>query len=182
MVVPFWNPQYLIPILAMLIGNSVSAITIGLDTCLSHFKEGREQVESLLIRGATKWEASRGVITESVRAALAPFLNQISVIALAFLPGMMSGQIVGGAAPDVAAHYQIVLVCLIITSSIVGVWLSCILAVYTVFDKHDRLRVERISRRNEPYSDLLLAVWQSVSLLLPSAPFKAMSRMLAAEK
>lgn len=90
MVVPFWNPQYFIPILAMLIGNSVSAITIGLvrsccccthrtytgalsrgffhfsslvvictnqDTCLSHFRERREQVEALLIRGATKWEA-----------------------------------------------------------------------------------------------------------------------------
>jgi putative ABC transport system permease protein len=79
MVVPFWNPQYFIPILALLIGNSNCTNTVGLvclfstfvcisnfvsnffflfqDTCLSHFKEGREQIEALLIRGATKWEA-----------------------------------------------------------------------------------------------------------------------------
>jgi hypothetical protein len=92
------------------------------DTCLSHFKEGREQVEALIIRGATKWEAryllldclhridtygssihafearsyflcSRGVIAESLRSGLAPFLNQMMIICLAFLPGMMSGKI-----------------------------------------------------------------------------------------
>lgn len=95
------------------------------DTCLSHFKEGREQVEALIIRGATKWEArydsrlclartntdsslrvsfvyacfifvrrSRGVIAESLRTGLAPFLNQMMIICLAFLPGMMSGTLI----------------------------------------------------------------------------------------
>jgi ABC-type iron transport system FetAB permease component len=33
MVVPFWNPRYFIPVLAMLLGNSIGAITIGL-VCL----------------------------------------------------------------------------------------------------------------------------------------------------
>jgi ABC-type iron transport system FetAB permease component len=40
-----------------------------------------------------------------------------------------SGQIMGGASPDVASHYQILLVVLIITSSIIGVWISVVLAV-----------------------------------------------------
>jgi hypothetical protein len=42
-----------------------------------------------------------------------------------------------------------------------------------VFDKHDRLRVERIKRRSEPSGDLLLVVWQQVSVLLPAAPCRS---------
>lgn len=56
-------------------------------------------MELLLAVGASRWEATRGVIQRSVTAAISPALNQMSVIGLVSLPELMSGQILAGASP-----------------------------------------------------------------------------------
>jgi Uncharacterised protein family (UPF0014) len=66
-------------------------------------------VERLLCLGATRAEACAGVLGRATRLAMTPLLNQMSVVGLVSIPGMMTGQILAGNAPLVAARYQMVI-------------------------------------------------------------------------
>lgn len=50
--------------------------------------------------GATRWEATREIIQRSVRVAMTPVLNQMNVVGIVSIPGMMTGQILGGTDPS----------------------------------------------------------------------------------
>ena len=68
-------------------------------------KAGRDRVELLLAIGATRWEATRETVGRSVRVACTPILNQMNVVGLVSIPGMMTGQILSGSDPSQANHW-----------------------------------------------------------------------------
>ena len=144
-VEPWWDPRYLIPILGMVLGNSLTGISIGLDLCLRELDEGRARVEALLAMGATPREASRPVAREALRAGLVPILNSMSVVGLVTVPGMMTGQILGGTDPVLAARYQIVILFLIAGATALGTAAVVLLALRALFDAEGRLRRERLA-------------------------------------
>ena len=59
-------------------------------------------MELLLSMGATRWEASREMIQRCIRLAMTPVLNQMNVVGIVSIPGMMTGQILGGTDPSQA--------------------------------------------------------------------------------
>jgi putative ABC transport system permease protein len=61
---------------------------------------GRDRVELLLSIGASRWEATREPISKSVRIACMPILNQMNVVGIVSIPGMMTGQILSGSDPS----------------------------------------------------------------------------------
>ena len=61
---------------------------------------GKDKIELLLSLGATRWEATREIIQRSVRVAMTPVLNQMNVVGIVSIPGMMTGQILGGTDPS----------------------------------------------------------------------------------
>jgi len=63
---------------------------------------GKDKMELLLSMGATRWEASREIIQRCVRLAMTPVLNQMNVVGIVSIPGMMTGQILGGTDPSQA--------------------------------------------------------------------------------
>lgn len=65
---------------------------------------GADRIERLLSLGASRAEATRELLGRSVRLAMTPLLNQMSVVGLVSIPGMMTGQILGGSNPDQAAR------------------------------------------------------------------------------
>lgn len=65
---------------------------------------GADRIEKLLALGASRTEATQDVLGRSVRLAMTPLLNQMSVVGLVSIPGMMTGQILGGSNPDQAAR------------------------------------------------------------------------------
>ena len=67
----------------------------GSDYCV-----GRESIELLLSIGASRWEATRNAISKAVRVACMPILNQMSVVGVVSIPGMMTGQILSGSDPS----------------------------------------------------------------------------------
>ncbi|MCA9571459.1 MAG: iron export ABC transporter permease subunit FetB [Myxococcales bacterium] len=144
---PWWSPQYLIPMLGMILGNALTGISLGLDRALAELDEGRGRVEALLALGATRWEASRPVAAEALRTGLVPILNAMSAVGLVTIPGMMTGQILGGTEPSLAARYQILILFLIAFATALGTGLSVLFALLAVFDDQHRLRGERISTR-----------------------------------
>lgn len=144
---PWWDPRYVIPILGMILGNGLTGISLGLEMCLEELDEGRERVEALLAMGATPREAARPVARKALRGGLVPILNSMSVVGLVTVPGMMTGQILGGTDPMLAARYQIMILFLIAGATSLGTAGVVLFALRALFDPRGRLRLERLARR-----------------------------------
>jgi len=141
---PWWEPRYLIPMLGMILGNGLTGISLGLDRCLQQLDEHRDRVDALLGFGAAPWEASRPIVADALRAGMIPILNSMTVVGLVTIPGMMTGQILGGTPPLQAAAYQMLILFLIAAATGIGTLVSILLATRAVFDSAGRLRPERI--------------------------------------
>jgi putative ABC transport system permease protein len=146
-VSPWYDPQYLIPMLGMLLGNACSGVAVGLSTVLDELSSGRDKVEMLLAMGATRMEASREVVQRASRMALTPLLNTMNVVGIVSIPGMMTGQILGGSDPSVAARYQIIVMFLIGAATGLSSVATIMLAVVSLIDDKHRLRSERLQPR-----------------------------------
>eukprot|EP01065_Artemidia_motanka_P033047 TRINITY_DN40019_c0_g1_i1.p1 TRINITY_DN40019_c0_g1~~TRINITY_DN40019_c0_g1_i1.p1 ORF type:complete len:377 (+),score=99.81 TRINITY_DN40019_c0_g1_i1:13-1143(+) len=157
---PWFNPQYLIPLSGMLLNNALSAITIGVAELLQglHGTDG-ENAEILLCSGASRWEAVRPLVARSVRNGLIPTFNQMCQIGLVSIPGMMTGQILGGNPPFQAALYQAMVMFLISFTGSVGLTCTCIFAVHSVIDGGNRLRRTRLTKKEKTSDFVGGLVW-----------------------
>ncbi len=146
-VEPWWTPQYLVPLVGMVLGNALNGVSLGVDRALTLLDEQRQAIEALVARGATRFEAARPVAAEAVRTGMLPILNTLSAVGLVTIPGMMTGQILGGTPPGLAARYQLLILFLIAGAVASGTAIAVGGALMLVFDSEHRLRVERIARR-----------------------------------
>lgn len=117
---PWWKPQYFIPLSGMVLGNSMTALAISIDRLFSDLKARRDEVEMKLCLGASAREACEDVVRDSVKAGMIPTINSMMAVGLVFLPGMMTGQILGGTDPLVAVKYQIVVMLMLAASTAIG--------------------------------------------------------------
>ncbi len=144
---PWYEPRYLIPLLGMVLGNGLTGIGLGLERFLAQLDEGRARVEVLIALGASRWEAVRDLAGEAVRTGLIPILNSMSVVGLVTIPGMMTGQILGGTEPQLAARYQMLVMFLIASATAAGTTGVVLLAAFRLTDEQHRLRLDRLRRR-----------------------------------
>jgi len=144
---PWYDAHYLIPVAGMLINNSLTGNALALNGILEHLSTRKDQVEVLLSFGANQWEAIWPGFTNIFRTALIPAINGMNVIGLVSIPGMMTGQILGGSPPETAARYQIVITFLISGSNFISVLCIMLLAVRSVFDARGRLDSERLTEQ-----------------------------------
>lgn len=119
-VEPWYSPHYAIPLLGMILGNSLSGISLALDRLGGELAGQRARVEALLALGATRWEAALGPIRQAVRTGMIPTLNVMMVVGIVSLPGMMTGQLLAGVAPVEAVKYQIVIMFLLASATALG--------------------------------------------------------------
>jgi putative ABC transport system permease protein len=117
---PWYTPQYAIPLLGMILGNTLNGVSLGLDRLGGELSGKRDQVEALLALGATRWEAARGPIRQAVRTGLIPTINSMMVVGIVSLPGMMTGQLLAGTSPVEAVKYQVVIMFLIASGTALG--------------------------------------------------------------
>ncbi|QDT13886.1 ABC transporter permease [Planctomycetes bacterium K23_9] len=129
---PWHSPHVLIPLLGMVLGNSLTGISLGMDRFLSDLQSRRDEVEMRLTLGATRWEACREVFVASARTAMIPILNTMSVAGIVSIPGMMTGQLLAGAPPIQAVKYQIMIMFVIAAAIALGVMLALGQAFYRV--------------------------------------------------
>jgi len=145
---PWYQPQYVIPILGMVLGNGLTGISLCLDTVLERFANQRDVIEMELAHGATPWEASRDTLRDAVRSGMIPIINSMMVVGIVSLPGMMTGQILSGVDPIVAVQYQIVVMFMIAGATSFGCIGIVILTYRRLFNdraqlKRDVIRVRR---------------------------------------
>jgi putative ABC transport system permease protein len=145
-VEPWYNPQYVIPLFGMVLGNSLTATSLALDRFMEDLVGRRDQIESLLALGATRWEAANGTIKEALRTGMIPTINTMMVLGLVTLPGMMTGQMLAGVDPLNAVRYQIVIYFAIAAGTALACMGVVLLAFRVLFSGDDRLRLERLKK------------------------------------
>ena len=145
-VEPWYNPQYLIPLLGMVLGNALTGTSLALDRFMEDLIRSQGQVEALLALGATRWEAAHGTIKEALRTGMIPTINSMMVMGLVSLPGMMTGQILAGASPIDAVRYQIVIIFMIAAGTALGTMGMVLLAFQALFSREHQLRLERLHK------------------------------------
>ncbi|KAG2434142.1 hypothetical protein HXX76_007869 [Chlamydomonas incerta] len=147
---PVWEAQYVIPLLGMLLGNATSAISVGLATVLEDLSANRAVVEHLLALGANRYEATDAAVKKALKVSMTPLLNQMSVMGVVSIPGMMTGQILAGGDPAQAARYQMVIMFVIGGATCLASVISVYLAVLHVVDATHTFRAERLIRKQKP--------------------------------
>jgi putative ABC transport system permease protein len=142
---PWYDPRYVIPLLGMILGNCMTGISLGLDTLTTSLMNRRASVEAQLMLGATRQVAAAPVTREALRSALMPMINSMSVTGVVSLPGMMTGQILGGVPPAEAVKYQILVMFLIAGGTGLGAVTAVLGGVYRLTDGRHRLRLDRLT-------------------------------------
>jgi putative ABC transport system permease protein len=102
---PWYLPRYTIPLAGMIFANAMTAISLAGERLYAELGHGLD------------WEQAR---TTAYQAAMIPVINSLFAVGLVSLPGMMTGQILSGVSPLIAARYQIMVMCMIFASAGIG--------------------------------------------------------------
>lgn len=141
---PWYEPRYTVPLLGMMLGNTMNGLSLSLNQLTQTIRQNRTVIETRLALGQTKREAIREIRHESVRTGLIPITNAMAAAGLVSLPGMMTGQILAGNPPLDAVKYQILIMFLIAGGTGFGTLAAVWLTSHRLFDERDRLRLERL--------------------------------------
>jgi putative ABC transport system permease protein len=109
---PWYQPRYIIPLGGMILANTMNTISLAAERFLAEMKNNNDSLQA------------RNV---AFNAALIPTINTLFAVGLVSLPGMMTGQILSGISPFIAARYQIMIMCVIFASS--GISAACFLTL-----------------------------------------------------
>ena len=138
-VQPWYTPQFIIPILGLILGNSLTAISLTSNQLIENLHGQQGRIEMMLSLSATPFEAVHEQIRTAIINGMTPTLNSMLVVGIVSLPGMMTGQILAGADPTQAVRYQIVTMFLICVSSTLGCTISALLIHRRFFNKKQQL-------------------------------------------
>lgn len=146
---PWYNPQYAIPLLGMILGNCMTGVALGLNLMFTRAGRERAAIEAMLVLGYSRNEAMKPLVRESMKAGLIPIINAMAATGLVALPGMMTGQILAGVEPAQAVKYQMLIMFLIAGSTAMGVMAAVLGGATRLTDDRHRLRIDRLTTTTE---------------------------------
>lgn len=141
---PWYKPQYAIPLLGMMLGNTMTGIAVGMDRLQNSVFDLRPQIEQRLMLGQTAQEAIQPQLKEAARAGMIPMINAMAAAGIVSLPGMMTGQILAGSPPMEAVSYQILIMFIVSAGTGFGTLLAIRWLAKSLFDERQRLRLDRL--------------------------------------
>ena len=144
---PWYTPQYAIPLLGMLLGNTMNGIAIAMDRLTNAAWEQRSVIEARLMLGERWDEAISEMRRQAIRSGMIPIINAMAAAGIISLPGMMTGQILAGAAPVDAVKYQILIMFLITAGTGLGTMAAVTIGAKHLFDKRQRLCLDRLREK-----------------------------------
>ena len=144
---PWYEPQYVIPLVGMILGNALTGISLCLDRFMDHLDVRTSEVELRIAFGATRREALAAPLRDSVRTGMIPIINSMAAAGIVSLPGMMTGQILAGSPPLQAVAYQIVVMFMIAAAATIGAMLVVVLAARHFIGADAVLRLDRLVAR-----------------------------------
>lgn len=145
-VSPWYTPQYAIPLLGMMLGNTMTGIAVGMDRLTQTAWQLRAVIEARLMLGQSWNQAIEAIRRDSIRSGMIPMINAMAAAGVVSLPGMMTGQILAGAPPLEAVKYQILIMFLISAGTGFGTMVALWLGSRRLFDERQRLRLDRVKQ------------------------------------
>jgi len=145
---PWWTPQFALPLFGMILGNTMTGVSLGLDTLHSSIFRERTGIEAQLLLGRTRWEAVLPSTRRALRSGFTPIINAMAATGVVSLPGMMTGQILSGVDPQEAVKYQILIMFLIGGATGLGVLGAVFGSVWRLTDHRHRIRLDRMRARS----------------------------------
>lgn len=142
---PWYHPRYALPLLGMILGNTMTGISLGLDVLTNGLVRERVGVEACLALGGTRYQALLPVLRDALRSGFMPIMNSMAAIGLVSLPGMMTGQILAGIEPIEAVQYQLLIMFLIAGGTGLGTLAAVMGGGRLLTDNRHRLRLDRIA-------------------------------------
>ena len=131
--------RYMIPLSGMLLGNLLRGNIVALNRFYSDLAKRLHEYDHWLSLGASRNEALRPFLRQAIKAAMGPQIGTMATVGIVSLPGMMTGQILGGASPVVAVKYQIMIMTAIYVSAALSVYLTLHFSMRAAFDRFDRV-------------------------------------------
>ena len=142
---PWYHPRYTLPLLGMILGNTMTGISLGLHTLTTGLVRDKAAIEAQLMLGSTRQEALLPAKRAALRSALMPIVYSMAATGLVSLPGMMTGQILAGVEPVEAVKYQLLIMFLIAGGTGLGAVTAVIAAAFRLTDSRHRLRLDRLA-------------------------------------
>ena len=142
---PWYHPRYALPLLGMILGNTMTGVSLGLDVLTNGLMRERAAVEACLALGGTRYQALLPVLRDALRSGFMPTINGMAAIGLVSLPGMMTGQILAGVEPVDAVKYQLLIMFLIAGGTGLGTLAAVMGGGRLLTDHRHRLRLDRIA-------------------------------------
>jgi len=144
---PWYEPQYSIPLLGMLLGNTMTSVALALDRLKESAWDQRRAIEARLSLGETAAAAIGDIRRDCMRVGMVPIINAMAAAGIVSLPGMMTGQILAGAPPLEAVKYQILIMFLITAGTGFGTIVAVWFGAKRLFDERQRLRLDRLTSK-----------------------------------
>ncbi|MEE1130801.1 MAG: iron export ABC transporter permease subunit FetB [Caryophanon sp.] len=133
--------QYIIPISGMMIGNAMIIAILFLNRFKAEIDAREAQIELILSLGGTPKQAIHEQLLAAIKASMIPTIESQKTIGLVQLPGMMSGQIIGGADPMQAVQFQLLIVFALLTSAAVSSVIIGYTSYHTLFNERMQLHI-----------------------------------------
>jgi putative ABC transport system permease protein len=142
----FYDARYIVPLAGMILGNCLQGNVIALERFYSAVRKNESEFVTFLLLGASRWEALRPYFRLAVKAAVNPTIAGMATMGLVSLPGMMTGQILGGSEPWLAVKYQIAIMICIFTATTVACIINLKLSLAIAFNSFDVFKEEVIEK------------------------------------
>lgn len=141
---PIYSPRYVLPILGMVLGNSMTGIALGMETLTSSLRREAGVIEGRLAAGQPRFVALSGLIRRALKSGMMPIINAMAASGIISLPGMMTGQIISGVDPIEATKYQLLIMFVIAGGTALGTMVGVLGTAWLITDDRHRLRLERL--------------------------------------
>lgn len=151
---PWHDPRYAVPLLGMLLGNTMNGVSLGLNHLFVTCHDQREQVEQRLMLGESFPEATASIRQEAIHTGLIPIINAMVASGVVSLPGLMTGQILAGTPPTEAVRYQMLIMFLVAAGTGFGLFAAVWAGSKRLTDPRHRLRLDHLTRKyplDKPY-------------------------------
>ena len=134
--------RFIIPFGSMVIANAMNSTALALNRFVGEIKAHRYRIEAKLALGIPITVACKPHVRDSVRASLIPAISTLESLGLVWIPGTMSGMILGGADPIWAAQYQLFVSFSILVGDALASIISIYLATKVIFTKYHTFNEE----------------------------------------
>jgi putative ABC transport system permease protein len=137
-VIPL-QAEYIIPLGGMVIGNCMNITSLAMERLKGEVANNTMMIDNILALGARTDQAISPLIKKSVRASLIPTVDNMKTMGLVWIPGLMSGMIIGGMDPSKAAVFQLIIIFMILASNTIASVLSTMEMSKNMFGSADQL-------------------------------------------